>query len=88
MEIKKLSKFLKVILTGLFILSLILYVFVIPLIGRIVVEANPELSNWYLPWLVFLCLTSIPVFMALFYSAKIKKIFPWTWLSPKKTQSI
>lgn len=73
MEIKKLSKFLKVILTGLFILSLILYIFVIPLIGRTIVEANPEFSNWYLPWLIFLSLTSVPVFMALFYSAKISK---------------
>ena len=73
MEIKKLSKLLKVILTGLFILSLILYIFVIPLIGRTFVEANPELSNWYRPWLIFICLTSIPVFMALFYSAKISK---------------
>lgn len=73
MEIKKLSKLLKVILTGLFILSLILYIFVIPLIGRTFVEAHPELSNWYLPWLIFICITSIPVFMALFYSAKISK---------------
>lgn len=73
MEIKKLSKLLKVILTGLFILSIILYAFVIPLIGKTIAEANPEFSSWYLPWLIFICLTSIPVFMALFYSAKISK---------------
>ena len=73
MKLKKLSKLLKIILAGLFILSLILYIFVIPLIGKTIVEANPELSNWYLPWLIFLSLTSIPVLVGLFYSAKISK---------------
>lgn len=73
MEIRKLSKLLKIILTGLFILSIILYAFVIPLIGKTIAEANLEFSSWYLPWLIFLSLTGVPVFMALFYSAKISK---------------
>ena len=73
MEIKKLSKLLKFILTGLFVLGLIFYIFIIPLIGKTIVEANPELSNWYLPWLIFLSLTSIPVLLGLFYSSKISK---------------
>ncbi|WP_296254589.1 DUF2975 domain-containing protein [uncultured Ezakiella sp.] len=73
MEIKKLSKLLKFILTGLFVLGLIVYIFIIPLIGKTIVEANPELSNWYLPWLIFLSLTSIPVLLGLFYSSKISK---------------
>lgn len=73
MEIRKLSKLLKIILTGLFILSIILYAFVIPLIGKTIAEANLEFSSWYLPWLIFLSLTDVPVFMALFYSSKISK---------------
>lgn len=73
MEIRKLSKFLKFILTGLFVLGLIFYIFILPLIGKTIVEVNPELSNWYLPWLIFLSLTSIPILLGLFYSAKISK---------------
>lgn len=73
MEIKKPSKLLKIILIGLFLLGFIFYIFIIPMIGKTIVEANPEFSSWYLPWLIFLSLTGIPVFIRLFYSARISK---------------
>ncbi len=60
MRQKSLSKWIKFILAGIGICLLVIFVFLVPLIGQDLVEKYPEYSYCYYPWLVFLWISAIP----------------------------
>ena len=71
MEQKALSKWLKVILIGVFLCALAGYFYILPEFGKSIVNGAPEFSGWYWPWLIFLWCTGLPCYTALFFGWKI-----------------
>ncbi len=71
MEQKALSKWLKIIIIGVGICGLVGYFLVIPRFGQSLARQYPEFSGRYLPWLIFIWLTAIPCYIALFFGWKI-----------------
>ena len=71
MEQKALSRWLKVIVIGVGVCGLVGLALIIPSIGKSIIEANPEYASWYMPWLIFACIFSVPCFTALFFGWKI-----------------
>lgn len=71
MEQKKLAKWLKLIVIGIALCGIFIYAFLIPSFGNMIVEDNPEFANCYQPWLIFISLTAVPCFAALFIAWKI-----------------
>ena len=71
MEQKALSKWLKLILIGVAFCGLVVYFLVLPAFGQSIVHDYPEFSGWYYPWLIFLWVTGLPCYLALFYGWKI-----------------
>ena len=71
MEQKALSKWLKIIIIGVGICGLVGYFLVIPSFGQSLARQYPEFSGRYLPWLIFIWLTAIPCYIALFFGWKI-----------------
>lgn len=67
-----LSKWLKVIIIGVGICGLIVYGMVIPMLGETLANyLQGEFDYCYLPWLIFIWLTAIPCYLALFFAWKI-----------------
>lgn len=73
MEQKTLSKWLKCIILGLGICGLIIYTVVIPTLGKDLIERYTEFKGWYTPWLIFLWITGVPCFIALFLGWRVSK---------------
>ncbi|MFI3171510.1 MAG: DUF2975 domain-containing protein [Eubacteriales bacterium] len=71
MEQTKLSNWLKTVIVGMGICGIIVYLFVFPMVGRSIVWEYPECSHYFMPWVVFLLITSIPCFATLYYAWKI-----------------
>lgn len=71
MEQNSLSKWLRLVLVGLGICLLMVYLFIIPSYGRSLVYQYPEFSNRYWPWLIFLWVTGLPCYTALYFGWKI-----------------
>ena len=67
MEQKALSKWLKVIIVGVGLCGLVVYLFVIPELGREIVGQYPQFKGWYMPWLIFISATAIPCYIALVF---------------------
>jgi len=65
MEQRKLSVWLKIILTGILICGVAVYTWIIPELGMAIKTKNPEYAYCFAPWLVFIGLTAIPCFTAL-----------------------
>ena len=51
--------------------GVIIYLYLIPVWGRDLVEANPEFSNCYIPWLAVLLISAIPCYWGLYFGWKI-----------------
>jgi hypothetical protein len=66
MDQSKLAKWLKMIFAGIAVCATVLYLFIIPFWGKDIAVANPEFSNRYWPWLLFLWITAIPFYYGLF----------------------
>ena len=60
--------------------ALFLALFVIPSWGAALVDEFPELSGWYVPWLIFILLASLPCFALL--------VFVWKVSSAIKTDEV
>ena len=45
--------------------GIVIFGFIIPNLGADMAQAYPELSQWYLPWLIFLLAASVPCFVVL-----------------------
>ena len=71
MEQKKLARWLKLIVIGIGVCGLFIYGYLIPGYGSVIVDANPEFGYCYIPWLVFLSLTAIPCYIALYFAYRI-----------------
>ena len=71
MKQDKLSKWLKFIIIGVGLCGLVVYAFVVPSIGQSFSYDYPEFSGYYLPWIIFISLTSVPVLVALCLCWKI-----------------
>ena len=65
MDNKKLALVLKVVIIFLAFLGAGLFAGVIPIGLSAFVEQYPEFENFYLPWLTFLLVASIPLFVIL-----------------------
>lgn len=62
---KKWAKLLKSVICLLALLGVVMYAVVIPWSLSTFVEQYPEFSNFFTPWLIFICLTAIPVYIIL-----------------------
>lgn len=65
MEQKSLSKWLKVIIIGIGICGLIVYAYLIPVLGKDIMGDN------FYPWMIFLWLTAIPCYGVLILAWRI-----------------
>lgn len=71
MSQKSLSKWLKGIIAGMAVCGAIIYLYLIPIYGRDLVEANPEFSYCYIPWVAVLLISSIPCYWGLYFGWRI-----------------
>jgi len=71
MEQKTLSKWLMCILIGIGACGLIVFAMAIPMYGMHLQKLYPEFSNRFWPWLIFMWVSGIPFFTALFFAWKI-----------------
>ncbi|MBO4920187.1 MAG: DUF2975 domain-containing protein [Erysipelotrichaceae bacterium] len=71
MEQKKMANWLKTIIAGLCFCGVYVYVLLIPGYGQSIVRSYPEFSSYYKPWLIFLSITAIPVYIALYFAWKV-----------------
>lgn len=71
MEQTKLSIWLKSVIVGVGICGVVACFLIIPMVGKSIVWKYPECSHYFAPWLIFLLITSIPCYIALFYAWKI-----------------
>lgn len=71
MSQKSLSKWLKAIIAGMAICGAIIYLYLIPVWGRDLAEANPEFSYCYIPWLAVILISAIPCYWVLYFGWKI-----------------
>ena len=51
--------------------ALFIALFIVPSWGLSIADANPEFSGWYLPWLIFIWIASIPCFAILIFIWKV-----------------
>jgi len=63
----KFAKWLKIICILIALCGGIFYLDIIPMIGQSILISYPELSNYYWYWLIFIWITAIPCYLALFY---------------------
>lgn len=71
MNQKNLSRWLKCIITVTGLCGATIYGVIIPLYGEHLKTLYPELSNCFIPWLIFLWISGIPCFTVLVLSWKI-----------------
>lgn len=70
---KKLGKSLKLVIIILGILGLGVYAAVIPWSLMTFVETFPEFTGWFTPWLIFLLITALPLYVILALGIKVSK---------------
>lgn len=51
---------LKLILAGLLVCGVVVYAYIVPEIGRVILDQYPEFGGWYAPWLAFVSGTALP----------------------------
>ena len=71
MSQKAIAGWLKALIIGVTICALIVYVLVVPTIGLAIARKTPGFAPFYVQWLIFISLTALPVFPALFLAWKI-----------------
>ena len=71
MSSKALAYLIRFAVIATAVCALVITLFIIPSWGSSVVEANIEFTGWYIPWLVFLWLASIPCFAILIFIWKV-----------------
>lgn len=68
---KTLSNWLRLVIVGTGICALAVYLVIVPSYGVSVAARNPEFAYRYWPWLIFIWLTAVPCFAALFLGWRI-----------------
>jgi len=71
MTSKNLGNLMRLSVIAAAISGLFLCIYVIPSWGRSIIDANPELSGWFWPWLIFAWLVALPCFAVLVYVWKV-----------------
>lgn len=71
MSQKNLARWLKAIIIGLVLLSLVFYGLLVPMLGKSLIEGAPEFSSWYIPWLCFAWLTAVPCWIAAVFAFQV-----------------
>lgn len=71
MKHENLAKQLKVIILGMGLCGILIYLWIIPMLGKEVVSYAPDFAGAYMPWLVFIWATAIPCYAALWFAWKI-----------------
>ena len=71
MSQKSLSKWLKAVITGMTVCGAVIYLYLIPVLGRDLAEENSEFSYCYLPWLIVILISAIFCYWALYFGWKI-----------------
>lgn len=66
-----LSKWMKAVVIAVGLCGLVIYGWVVPCFGQMIVQNNPEFTYCYTPWLVFLCVTGVPCYAVLVLIWKI-----------------
>ena len=61
MKQKTLSVWLKIIIVIVALCTVAVYGFVVPMYGQAIVGSNPEKAYCYLPWLIFIESTAVPL---------------------------
>lgn len=67
MNQKNLALWLKLVIIGMAICGLGVYFYLLPVLGDSLSKAYPEFANRYYPWLIFLWVTALPCYAALFF---------------------
>lgn len=92
MEQKSLSKWLKFITLGIAVCGIAVFAFLIPIVGKDLVEKYPEYSHCYYPWLIFLYAAGIPCYAVLILvwqiASNIGKDRSFTITNAKKLKTI
>ncbi len=68
---KKLANWLKGIIIGVGLCGFIVYLYVVPFLGKDIVNNMPEFSYCFWPWLVFVWTTAIPCYLVSFWGWRI-----------------
>ena len=68
-----LSGLLGLVTLGTALCGALVYLWGFPTIGKIILETYPEFSFCYYPWLIFLWITGVPCYVALFFIWKISQ---------------
>lgn len=71
MNQRTLGIWLKSILIGVGICGLIVFLCVVPIIGRNIALLNPEYEYCFWPWTIFIWLCALPCYLSLFWAWKI-----------------
>lgn len=71
MEEKRLARRLKWILSGVGICGLLLYLFLVPILGMLFRTFYPARAACFFPWLIFIWVSGIPCFAVLYFTWKI-----------------
>lgn len=71
MEQKTLALVLKMVLIGFAVAGALLFIWLLPMFAGDFIVNYPELQSWYLPWLIFLWITAVPCYIALFFGWSI-----------------
>ncbi|MCD7888593.1 MAG: DUF2975 domain-containing protein [Oscillospiraceae bacterium] len=71
MDLKVLVRWLRAVIIGVGVCGLVAYGVVCPVCGLKIVEDHPDVSGWFVPWLVFILITAIPCYIVLVYCWKI-----------------
>ena len=71
MNHNKLAIQLKTVIIGVAVFGLIVYLWIVPMLGKGIASMAPEFSHAFMPWLLFLWATGIPCYTALFFAWKI-----------------
>ena len=71
MSSKMLCRLIRLAVLATAVCALFILLFIIPSWGTSIVEVNPEVSNRYLPWLVFIWIAALPCFAILIYIWKV-----------------
>ena len=81
MDQKTLARWLKAVIIGIGICGLVVFLWLVPFMGKGVLEGYPEFGSWYLPWLIFLEICPVSVFCI--WAGELREIsgrtvlFPW-----------
>ena len=74
--------------------ALFIALFIIPSWGSSVADSNPDFSGWYLPWLIFIWMASLPCFAILVFIWKVsgaikrEEVFTFTTANWVKTSAV